>query len=158
MRAFEFVPDRAGAGKHRGGAPYRRSYRFLETDGVLQVRSDRAAVRPYGLYGGRAGRPSRNVLIRDGQHEDLPSKLLLNLREGDVFSHELPGGGGWGDPLERDPRAVLADVRNGFVSVDSARDEYGVVVGADPLEVDMAATDALRTERAGSGNAAISWE
>ena len=50
--AYEFVPDKAGAGKYRGGTPYRRDYRFLEAEGVLQVRSDRRDFRPYGLYGG----------------------------------------------------------------------------------------------------------
>ena len=53
--AYEFVPDRAGAGQYRGGAPYRRTYRFLEREAVLQVRSDRHKIRPYGLYGGYPG-------------------------------------------------------------------------------------------------------
>ncbi|SVE35226.1 uncharacterized protein METZ01_LOCUS488080, partial [marine metagenome] len=58
--AYEFLPDRAGAGQFRGGAPYYREYRFTEREAVLQVRTDRARFRPYGLYGGRPGQPSAN--------------------------------------------------------------------------------------------------
>ena len=63
--AYEFVADRAGAGKYRGGTPYRRDYRFLEDEAILQVRSDRRTIRPYGLYGGNPGKPSSNHLNPD---------------------------------------------------------------------------------------------
>ena len=96
VRAFEFVTDRAEAGKFRGGVPYCREYKLLESEAVLQVRSDRSAKRPYGLYGGRAGKASVNTLNPDAENERLTSKVLRNLRYGDVFRHELPGGGGWG--------------------------------------------------------------
>jgi N-methylhydantoinase B len=159
VRAFEFLTDRAGAGKYRGGAPYRRTYRFMEEEGVLQVRSDRAAVRPYGLYGGRAGEPSRNVLNPQSDAQPLESKLLMTLHRDDVFSHELPGGGGWGDPLERAPDAVLADVRNGFVSAAAARTQYAVVIDEDAMVVDGAATQALRAQPRGERAAqTVSWE
>ena len=92
------------------------------------MRSDRRETRPYGLYGGRPGRPSRNTLNPEGEARDLDSKLIMNLQRGDVFLHELPGGGGWGDPLERDPDRVLEDARNEYVSVEGAACDYGVVV------------------------------
>ena len=60
--SYEFVTDKAGPGKFRGGAPYRRIYRFTEDEAVLQVRSDRRTHRPYGLYGGYPGKPSVNIL------------------------------------------------------------------------------------------------
>ncbi len=144
VSAFEFITDRAGAGKFRGGVPYRREYKLLDHEAVLQVRSDRREKRPYGLYGGRAGKASANVLNPDGNAQQLDSKLLLNLAVGDTFRHELPGGGGWGDPLERDPQAVLEDVRNEFVSRHGAREEYGVVIGEETLAVDETATASLR--------------
>ena len=147
VRAFEFMTDGAGAGRYRGGVPYRRDYRMLEEEAVLQVRSDRRKTRPYGLYGGRAGKPSNNVLNPHTEPQVLDSKLTMTLRRDDVFRHEWPGGGGWGDPLERDPQAVLEDVRNEFVSAPAARDDYGVVVDTVAWEVDGAATERLRARQ-----------
>ena len=146
VRAFEFITDRAGAGKYRGGVPYRRDYRMLEEEAVLQVRSDRRRVRPYGLYGGHAGKPSNNVLNPNRNPCVLDSKLIMTMYRDDVFRHEWPGGGGWGDPLTRDPLAVLDDVRNEFVSEQAARDEYGVVVDTTVWQVDVAATERWRTK------------
>src|SRR5207248_4639111 len=80
----------------------------------------------------------------DKDPEPLPSKLTMTMREGDLFRHEVAGGGGWGDPLERDPALVLRDVLNDFVSERAAREDYGVVLAGIPLAVDEAATSALR--------------
>ena len=68
LTAYEFVPDKAGAGKFRGGVPFRRDYRFLEHEGMLQVRSDRRDHRPFGLYGGSPGGPSENYLNPDTEN------------------------------------------------------------------------------------------
>ena len=144
--AYEFVADRAGAGKYRGGTPYRRDYRFLEEEGILQVRSDRRTIRPYGLYGGNPGKPSSNYLNPDHENQPLESKLTMMIRRGDVFRHELAGAGGWGDPLERDPGAVLKDVRNELISLSAAANEYGVIVDTHNWKVDAAATQRLRAE------------
>ena len=127
LTAYEFVPDKAGAGKYRGGVPFRRDYRFLEHEGVLQVRSDRRDHRPFGLYGGSPGGPSENYLNPDTENRLLPSKLTMTIKRGDVFRHVLAGAGGWGDPLERDPAAVLRDVRNELLSPEKAEADYGVV-------------------------------
>jgi N-methylhydantoinase B len=70
----------------------------------------------------------------------------MAIRKGDVFRHVLAGGGGWGDPLERDPHAVLRDVRNEFLSADRAKSDYGVVVDTATWRVDAEATERLRTE------------
>ena len=142
--AYELVPDREGAGRFRGGTPFRRDYRFKEEEGVLQVRSDRRDFPPYGLYGGQPGKPSRNVLNPDTENRALPSKVTMTFRRGDVFRHELAGAGGWGDPLERDPAAVLADVRNEVVTKGRAFDDYGVVIDTDTWTVDRPATRARR--------------
>ena len=144
--SYEFLPDRAGPGKYRGGAPYRREYRLLEREAVLQVRSDRREIRPYGLYGGGPGRPSANYLNPHTENRPLPSKFNITFRRGDVLRHELAGGGGWGDPLERDPAKVLADVRNELVSLQAAAADYGVVVDGAAWRVDAAATEALRAK------------
>jgi N-methylhydantoinase B len=144
IEAYEFVPDKAGAGRFRGGVPFRRDYRFLEREGVLQVRSDRRKVRPYGLYGGKPGQPSWNWLDPDVDPEPVPSKLTLTIREGQLFRHEVAGAGGYGDPLERDLDAVARDVRNELVSPGAARADYGVVIADGAL--DRAASERLREQ------------
>ena len=159
---YELISDRAGAGKYRGGVPYRRDYLFTEEEAVLQVRSDRRRFRPYGLYGGYAGRPSRNVLNPDKEARLLDSKVTMHLRRGDVFRHELPGGGGWGDPLDRDPSNVLNDVRNEYISVEGANRDYGVVIDSSTWTVDLVATRNLRESRRRSRGEmplpVINWE
>jgi N-methylhydantoinase B len=162
ITAYEFIPDAMGPGKFRGGAPFRRDYRFLAEEGILQVRSDRRDFRPYGLYGGGPGKPSMNYLNPDRENRPLPSKLTMTIRHGDVFRHEVAGAGGWGDPLERDPAMVLRDVRNELVSRAAARADYGVVLVENPLAVDEAATLALRERQRRARNwpqtPAISWD
>ncbi len=151
ITAYEFIQDAMGPGKFRGGAPFRREYKLLAEEAILQVRSDRRDFRPYGLYGGGPGKPSMNYLNPDSNPAPLPSKLTMNMRKGDLFRHEVAGAGGWGDPLDRDPALVLKDVRNEFVSVAAARADYGVVIAGDA--VDEPATMALR----GQMRAARNW-
>ncbi len=105
ITAYEFIQDAMGPGKFRGGAPFRREYRLLADEAVLQVRSDRRDFRPFGLYGGGPGRPSMNYLNPDENPAPLPSKLTMNIKRGDLFRHEVAGAGGWGDPLGARPGA-----------------------------------------------------
>jgi N-methylhydantoinase B len=146
ITAYEFIQDAMGPGKFRGGAPFRREYKLLAEEAILQVRSDRRDFRPYGLYGGGPGKPSMNYLNPNKNAAPLPSKLTMNMKKGDLFRHEVAGAGGWGDPLDRDPTLVLKDVRNEFVSLYAARDDYGVVITGSPLAVHEVATQALRDE------------
>ncbi|MBI4182500.1 MAG: hydantoinase B/oxoprolinase family protein [Proteobacteria bacterium] len=144
--AYEFLPDRGGAGRFRGGAPFRRDYRLTADEAVLQIRNDRHMFAPYGLCGGKPGGRSRNILnpgLKGGA--EMTAKVTRTIRKGDVFRYEMAGAGGWGDPLEREPEKVLRDVRNGFVSAAAARADYGVVIrgGARPA-VDESATAAER--------------
>ena len=144
----EFIQDVGGPGRHRGGASIRRDYRLLESEAVLQVRADRHAFRPYGLYGGQPGRPARNVLNPGPGERVLAGKLTMTMRRGEVFRHEQAGPGGWGDPLERDPARVARDVRSELVSREAARRDYGVIFAGAGVEIDAAATAALRAELA----------
>jgi N-methylhydantoinase B len=146
ITAYEFIQDAMGPGKFRGGAPFRREYKLLADEAILQVRSDRRDFRPFGLYGGGPGQPSMNYLNPDENPAPLPSKLTMTMKKGDLFRHEVAGAGGWGDPLERDPALVLKDVLNEFVSQRAAREDYGVVLIGTPLAVDAAATMARRQQ------------
>jgi N-methylhydantoinase B len=150
ITAYEFIQDAMGPGKWRGGAPFRREYKLIAEEAILQVRSDRRDFRPYGLYGGGPGKPSMNYLNPDRSPDPLPSKLTMTMKKGDLFRHEVAGAGGWGDPLERDPALVLKDVRNEFVSLEAAREDYGVVIVGNA--VDLAATEALRRQMRATRN------
>src|SRR6185437_7254509 len=96
ITAYEFIQDAMGPGKFRGGAPFRREYKLLAKEAILQVRSDRRDFRPYGLYGGGPGKPSMNYLNPDRAPAPLPSKLTMTMKQGDLFRHEVAGAGGWG--------------------------------------------------------------
>ena len=158
---YGIVPDTGGAGKFRGGMALSRTWRMLADEGILQVRADRATHRPYGLRGGAPGTPSRNLLEpgRRGERE-LPAKLTMTLRRGEVFHHQMAGAGGWGDPLERETRLVEKDISEGLVSIAAAARNYGVVAAGDPPRVDEAATAALRARLKASRPPypAVAWE
>ena len=113
----------------------------------MQVRSDRQTHRPYGLFGGRPGAPGAVVLNPREEARPLTSKVTMTCRRGDVVRWVLPGGGGWGDPLEREPERVLRDVRNELVSPAAAERDYGVVIDTERRAVDEAATVRLRARR-----------
>lgn len=146
IERYELVPDTGGAGRFRGGVGIRRDYRLIGSEATLQVRSDRRKVLPYGLHGGSPGKPSRNTLVRADSIEDLPSKFNCTIRRGDLFRHQSPGGGGFGDPLDRDTLRVLADVREGYVTREAAYELYGVVVDDQRERIDVAGTERRRRE------------
>ena len=147
---YGLVPDSGGAGRNRGGLAFVREFKLLSGEAGYTVRADRRDHPPYGLMGGRAGAPSRNVLSHDGVERELPTMPMesLPMKAGDAFCHVSAGGGGFGEPLERDPERVLADVIDQKVSVEAARGLYGVVVDPKTRTIDDAATEALRAEMA----------
>ncbi len=148
VEAYELISDSGGAGQHRGGMGVRKRLRFLEEEGVLQVRSDRQRFRPYGLAGGQPGAPTRNIFLQNDRPVEVGTKFTEWIHKGDVIDHHQAGGGGFGNPLLRDPEAVRIDVRDGRVSWERARAEYGVVIDPQTLEVDTHQTLVLRQEQA----------
>jgi N-methylhydantoinase B/oxoprolinase/acetone carboxylase alpha subunit len=146
VEKYGLVRDTGGAGRFRGGMAVERQWRLLgDQTANLTIRSDRRDHLPYGLHGGQPGRGSINVLRHaDGTEEVLPVMISRTMAAGDVLYHRQPGGGGVGEPLERDPRIVAEDVRNDRVSAAAAREQYGVVVEPGSLAIDAAATRALR--------------
>jgi len=144
IEEYSLLPDAEGAGKFRGGVGMVRQYRFLQDETVVQVRTDRQAHPPYGLYGGQTARPARVILNPDSEPRMMPGKCLITVNEGDVLRLEMPGGGGWGDSLEREPEMVLQDVIAEKVSPQRAREAYGVVVDVGQRRVDPDATRQLR--------------
>ncbi|SVC00132.1 uncharacterized protein METZ01_LOCUS252986, partial [marine metagenome] len=109
-------------------------------------RTDRTDFLPWGVEGGKPGTPTRNYLNPDIEPQELPGKYLTTLKQGDVYRMIQAGGGGYGDPLERDVYAVLDDVRQEKLTLDHVRREYGVVIDPGILELDLAATEKLRED------------
>jgi len=143
VEEFGYRPDSCGAGRWRGGLGLVRSYRLLAEDALLQLRSDRTINAPYGLDGGEPAAHTRNVINPDGNAEPLPGKVTRTMLRGDLLRHEQAGGGGYGDPLDRDPRLVAEDVMDGKITAAFARDRHGVVAD-EASGLDAAATGALR--------------
>ena len=141
--------DSGGPGQYRGGLGYDKHIRMLKDAHFMSI-ADRSILACWGVKGGRAGRPFSVTIDPGGPNERVVDALADAelVRAGEVIRIRTTGGGGWGDPLDRDPDLVLRDVRWGKVSVDAARDEYGVVIDGDAI--DDAAT---ARERAAMGAA-----
>ena len=145
--AYESIPDSGGAGLHRGGNGVSIGYMFLEP-GEISIHDDRWLTHPWGVNGGLPGARSTKLMRRaDGTEERLHSKCdRVPVAPGDVLHFNTWGGGGWGDPLKRDPAKVVKDVERGLVTAAGAR-RYGVVLGPDG-GVDAQATADLRERMA----------
>lgn len=146
VRRSALREDSGGDGTSRGGLGLRREIQVLGPEAALSVLSDKNVIPPYGVRGGCSGAPNRFSVIRQGveiQPAALPGKVSgFPLLDGDVVVMQTAGGGGYGDPLDRDPLVVLRDVLFGYVSLQKARAVYGVVLLADGI--DDAGTTALR--------------
>lgn len=147
VERYALAEDSGGAGTHRGGLGVERQFRLLTDRASLQLRSDRRRHRPYGIAGGQAGAPSLTEISTPEGWQTLPTKFVRTVHRGQSVRHVTAGGGGAGDPWARDPQAVLADVRDGRVSIDAARALYGVVVVPHPWRIDTAQTAAVRHRR-----------
>jgi N-methylhydantoinase B len=151
---YELRTDKSGAGKWRGGMGSIRDMKFL-SPAHMALEGDGNRHPPWGAFGGYAGTPGAVVYItKDGEEINLPSKLQSRWAQpGDTIRTVSPCAGGYGDPLERDPQRVLDDVLDGFVSVESARNLYGVAVDVHARRVDQDATARLRATMAKSRDA-----
>ena len=155
LERYAISTDSGGPGKFRGGCGVIRDVRLLADEGTFGLRVENHIFPTWGVAGGMGGGLSR-VVLNPGtpdEREIRPFSDDNHWKAGDLVRVYTAGGGGWGDPLERDPAMVLDDYLDGFVSLDSARDSYGVVIGLDALNVDTDATLAERAAiRAGRGD------
>jgi N-methylhydantoinase B len=142
---YEAIVDSGGAGLHRGGNGLSVGYRFLN-DGKIAIHDDRWLTYPWGVNGGAPGMRSTKILQRvNGSEETLPAKCEnIEVKKGDILFFNTWGGGGWGDPLQREPQLVLDDINRSLVSVEGAA-RYGVVITAD-LKIDVSGTATLRSK------------
>ena len=145
--------DTGGPGRFRGGLSVRREYQVLCDQIELNVRSDKHIHPPHGLFGGQAGSPARNIVESGSESRQLPA-LLENpiiLNKNDLFRHFMAGGGGYGNPLDRDVELVLRDVVDERISLTHAAAQYGVIVEGDPPRIDLEATKRLRERQGKEG-------
>ena len=150
---FGYVPDTAGAGKYRGSLSIYKQWRFLQP-GKAMVRTNRLLRASDGMAGGQPGALSTNILNPGDENEELPRKahMHLDVKPGDRIYHVVCASGGHGNPFEREPEKVLADVKDEKLTVAAAREQYGVVIHAQDLHpqdltVDWEQTKALRQDR-----------
>ncbi|KAI4175661.1 MAG: hypothetical protein LQ343_001532 [Gyalolechia ehrenbergii] len=142
------VADSGGAGLYRGGNASRIFWRFLE-EGTISTHDDRWLSKPWGVLGGQPGARSTKTLVKYSESERNPPRQvlgskqdLINVSKGDILEWITWGGGGWGNPLKRDPETVALEVRRKLVTVEGAK-RYGVVLRED-LGVDLDSTRKLR--------------
>jgi N-methylhydantoinase B len=144
----EFTTDSCGAGKWRGGCGAKYRISLYDENPTLVMFGDGKVTAPYGLFGGQPG--SLNLaFINEGRKgtRELRAKETVQLEKGDTYSTYPSGGGGWGNPLERDVEAVREDARNEIVSREAAQKIYGVVLEGDDYVINTDKTRALRSGR-----------
>jgi N-methylhydantoinase B len=142
----ELLADSGGPGKMKGGVGKRVVFRVPDDAYApippvnLAMQSGRYTYAPEGLFGGKPG--ARAQFLVNGEPGNPYG--LTQLKPGDVVTIDAPGGGGYGSPLEREPEMVEADVAEGYVTLEHARSEYGVVIDPAAMRVNIEATMRLR--------------
>jgi N-methylhydantoinase B len=150
IERYALILDSGGAGKYRGGLGCETIVQAL-TDLTLNASIDRAHCLPWGLEGGLEATGNQVLLRLNGEWDkDRANAKVLTapLKRGDAYVLRSGGGGGFGSPLERPLARVQDDVRQGYVSLNAARDYYGVVLDSDTLAIDFVATEKLRASLA----------
>jgi N-methylhydantoinase B len=146
IERFEIVKDSSGAGRYRGGSGIRRDIRILEDNIHFSNLTDRHHFPAFGLFGGKPGAKGMTLLNPGPDQKVLHSKGSYLLKSEDVICEILNGAGGYGDPLERDIAAVWKDVIGEYVSIEKAREEYGVVIDPETKEVNEEETFKWRAQ------------
>ena len=126
IKRYELITDSCGAGRYRGGMAIRRDFEFPYAECSWTVLSDGRKFAPWGLMGGAEGSCARFIFDPEGEHRDLPSKCTIEVPKGGCVRVETPGAGGFGDPRERDKNAVRRDLRDGKISIESAKAFYAI--------------------------------
>ena len=143
IESYGLRQDSGGPGEHRGGLGTSRKYRFLAESTVVTL-VKKTKTKPWGMAGGSDGE-NCHVILRPGTDmEQVTGMAYETMAPGEGLVNCAGGGGGWGDPLKRDPEKVLDDVRDERVSIDSAIEHYGVVIDQGTMTIDAAATADLR--------------
>ena len=138
--------DGVGHGKFRGGFGVIREYRILNSQALATLQVGRHDFPPWGVDGGLPGPGNKIFLYRNGKVEEIRRISAEVLKKGDLISFHSSGGGGWGNPLERDPNLVLEDFRNDLITLEIAEKIYGVKIDPEKMEIDWKSTEELRSK------------
>jgi len=145
VEEYSIVQDSGGPGKFRGGLSAVEKIRPVKHTCEIGGCNDRAVIPPYGLFGGMPGLHGDNrVTTKSGKVTQVDRAGGVIATQDDLISFRAPGGGGYGDPLDRDLNLLKHDVFNGYVSIESARRDYGAVIDEVTLVIDEEATKANR--------------
>ena len=145
---YELRENSGGPGKWRGGVGLERSWMLLAPSATLSVLAERTMIPPWGLYGGKAAATGEYYIIKpNGKRVKLKSKCTVRIEKDDVFVVRTPGGGGYGNPLEREPKLVLDDVLNGLVRLEAVKEDYGVAIDSVTMKIDWKSTEQLRVKK-----------
>ena len=125
VERFELIADSGGAGQYRGGCGIRKDIKVMSDGAMLTLLGDRHVVAPYGVFGGSPGALGQSLVVSNGATRSYGSKEVVMLQYGDVVSLRTSGAGGYGNPSERDPAAIVADIADGYVTASAARAIYG---------------------------------
>ena len=146
LERYAISTDSGGPGKYRGGCGVIRDVRLLADEGTFGLRVENNLFPAWGVAGGMGGGLSR-VVLNPGTPDEREIRAFSDdnhWKRGDLVRIHTAGGGGWGDPLERDISMVLDDVLDGFVSLDAARESYGVIINPNTQRIDGEATEEQR--------------
>ncbi len=147
---YKMVPDFTGAGRWRGGPGIHwESINEGSDGGIATGSSDGDEVQGFGAVGGHPSPQCRTYIRHDGEDIRLKPHRLVDIKTGDIIIKHSSGGGGVGDPAERDPEMVRKDVENRLVSVEAARDVYNVAIDPDGFRIDEEETTKLRAAAKG---------
>jgi len=154
IEGYGLRPNSEGAGMHRGGFGLNFPIRLTDGDGILSVQGDREKLRPWGYDGGQSPEGTGMYYVSpEGERENVGiMRAGFRVAAGGLLEYWQGGGGGWGHPFDRPSEWVVEDVRNGLVSVERAREAYGVAIEVRDAEaaeyvLDESETAALRADR-----------
>lgn len=145
---LELRENSGGPGKWRGGMGLERSWVLLASSATLSVLAERTKISPWGLYGGKSGAKGEYYIIKpNGKRIKLKSKCTVKIEKGDIFVVKTPGGGGYGNPMEREPKRVLHDVLNGLIPLEAAKKDYGVTIDPVTMKINQKSTQLVRAKQ-----------
>lgn len=144
IERYGFRQDSAGAGKYRGGVGVERAYRFLAPTTSIVI-NYKTRTRPWSIGEGKPGLNNTVILYPGTDQERHVGNSTTQFEAGGAITNLTGGGGGWGNPYERDPELVLLDVREGYVSAEAAKTDYGVVIDTNTWTVKSQETSELRS-------------
>ncbi|MFC4660727.1 hydantoinase B/oxoprolinase family protein [Oceanobacillus aidingensis] len=145
VKKYSLNEGSGGSGKYRGGNGIIREFESLMDNLVVTITSERQKTSPWGLFGGNNGKSSECIHITSkSEIFHLPPKVTMNVHKGSIVIMKTPGGGGYMDPFKRDEYLVLSDVKNGYINLQQAQDEYGVIINQLSMQIDKVKTAELR--------------